>query len=62
MTHPLPLHARRLAFEPTGNELAATGRALEAAHVDRVTDADVAQAEFLNVRGALILEASGRGA
>src|SRR6267142_680784 len=52
--------ARRLAVEPSGNELAAAGRALEAVHIDRVTDADVAQAEHLDLRGALILEASGR--
>src|SRR6266853_3582812 len=52
--------ARRFAIEPSGHELAAAGRALEAVHIDRVTDADVAQVEHLNLRGALILEASGR--
>src|SRR6266853_3254631 len=52
--------ARRFAIEPSGHELAAAGRALEAVHIDRVTDADVAQAEHLDLRGALILEASGR--
>src|SRR3984893_11479519 len=52
--------ARRFAIEPSGNELAAAGRALEAVHIDRVTDADVAQAEHLDLRGAPVLEARAR--
>src|SRR3984893_14663477 len=51
---------RRFAIEPSGNELAAAGRALVAVHIDRVTDADVAQAEHLDLRGAPVLESSGR--
>src|SRR2546429_2108541 len=59
---PAHLHfrARRLAIEPSGNELAAAGGALVAAHVNLVSNADVAQAEHLDLGGAPILEASAR--
>src|SRR6266478_1357537 len=60
-----PMHAgrsaRRYALDAGCNHLAAAGRTLEAAHVDRVPDHDVAEVEFLQLSGALVLEARGRG-